>query len=83
VDELMAELDEIRQRGYAIDRGEHNAGVHCVAAPILGAGGQLVGAISLSGPPLHMTPERIPRYAAIVQRACGEIASQGGLLEVE
>lgn len=82
-DELMAELDEIRQRGYAIDRGEHNAGVHCVAAPILGAGGQLVGAISLSGPPLHMTPERIPRYAAIVQRACGEIASQGGLLEVE
>lgn len=82
-DGLMAELDEIRRQGYAIDRGEHNVGVHCVAAPILGAGGQLLGAISLSGPPLHMTPERIPRYAAIVQRACGEIVSQGGLFELE
>lgn len=81
-DDLMVELDEIRRRGYAIDRGEHSAGVRCVAAPILGPGGRLLGAISLSGPPLHMTEERIPRYAAVIQRACGEIASQGGLLEL-
>lgn len=80
---LAAELEETRKRGYAIDRGEHSAGVACVATPILGPGGRLLGAVSTSGPPFHFTPERITRYAAALQRACSEIARHWHLLNLD
>lgn len=82
-DALEAELEVTRARGYALDRGEHSPGVHCVAAPILGPGGRLLGAISASGPPLYFTPEHIARYAASLQRACSEIARHWPLLNLD
>lgn len=48
-DELATELEAIRERGYAIDRGERVSGVRCVAVPIC-AGDEPVSAISVSGP---------------------------------
>jgi len=46
---LRAEWQETRQRGYAIDRGEHEVGSYCVGAPILDARGQVIGSCSVSG----------------------------------
>ena len=45
-------LDEIKltaERGYAIDDGEHEEGIKCFAARIIGYGGETVGAISITG----------------------------------
>ncbi len=47
--ELETELEEIRERGYAIDREEFSAGVSCLAAPIL-ENGALVAALGVSVP---------------------------------
>jgi DNA-binding IclR family transcriptional regulator len=46
---LRIEWQEMRQRGYAIDRGEHEVGSYCVGAPILDAQGQVIGSCSVSG----------------------------------
>lgn len=56
VDELMVELDEIKQRGYAFDLGEHELEVRCVAAPIFDINGRAVAAISISGPSSRLDP---------------------------
>jgi len=56
VDELMAELDKIKQRGYAFDLGEHELEVRCVAAPIFDINGRAVAAISISGPSSRLDP---------------------------
>jgi DNA-binding IclR family transcriptional regulator len=56
IDELMEHLGEVRSRGYALDRGEHEAEVRCVAAPIFDMSGQAVAAISVSGPAGRMEP---------------------------
>jgi DNA-binding IclR family transcriptional regulator len=56
VDELMKHLEEVRSRGYALDRGEHEAEVRCVAAPIFDMSGKAVAAISVSGPAGRMEP---------------------------
>ena len=47
--EILADLALTRDRGYAIDDGEHLPGVVCVAAPIRDAQSHSVAAISVSG----------------------------------
>ena len=49
---LQAELGLIRARGYALDEGEMEAGVRCVA---VGIGGAVPMAVSVSGPAARMT----------------------------
>jgi DNA-binding IclR family transcriptional regulator len=66
LDELMAHLEQIRRQGYAFDQGEHEMEVRCVAAPIFDINGQVVAALSVSGPlgrldPLEAKPELIER----------------------
>lgn len=48
--QLFEELEEIQERGYAIDDEERVLGMRCVAAPITNNNGRAVGAISVSGP---------------------------------
>ena len=56
-EELFEELDRIRDRGYAFNRQETTAGVHAVGAPVT-AGGEVIGALSVSGPANRITGDR-------------------------
>lgn len=46
---MRDELAEIRRAGFAIDREEHEAGIICIAMPVLSAGGHAQGAVSVTG----------------------------------
>jgi DNA-binding IclR family transcriptional regulator len=46
---LAKELAGIRQSGVAYDHEESGAGIVCAASPILGVGGEVLGALSVSG----------------------------------
>lgn len=70
---LRAELQRIRQRGYATDNMENLVGISCVAVPLLSHTGKLLGAISISGPSPRFTPEQIARYVVLLQQHAGEI----------
>lgn len=48
-DAMRAELDRVRRLGYAVDLGEEELGVHCLAVPVRD-GERVVAAISVSGP---------------------------------
>lgn len=56
-DQLLKELDQIRERGYAIDDEERVQGMRCVAAPITTNEGKAVAAISVSGPKSRLQEE--------------------------
>ena len=58
IDYFRRELTNIRQQGYAIDRGEALLETGCVAAPIFGANGEIVAAISVSGPREEVVDEK-------------------------
>ncbi len=47
---LLEELDEIRKCGYSLDRREYEEGVECIAAPIRDHLGNVIAALSISGP---------------------------------
>jgi DNA-binding IclR family transcriptional regulator len=47
---LLAELQTVRTRGWAEQRGEYRLGTGGIAAPVHGPGGLVVGALGVSGP---------------------------------
>ncbi len=73
-EELIAALDRIRRDGFAIDEGEHEVGVHCVAVPITGAGSRM--AISVSGPAPRMTSDLVERAIPMLTEASGLLAAE-------
>ena len=55
-DALLKHFEETRRRGYALDEGEHESEVRCVAAPIFDQNGETIAALSVSGPKSRMDP---------------------------
>lgn len=49
-EKLLAELETIREQGYAVNKGEWRAQVMGLAAPIYGVSGKVVAAMGISGP---------------------------------
>lgn len=56
IDELMEHLEKVRRQGFAIDCGEHESEVNCVAAPVFDINGEVIAAISVSGPASRIEP---------------------------
>lgn len=54
--ELIRCFEQVRKDGYALDVGEHEKEVRCVAAPIFDQYGKTVAAISVSGPRGRIDP---------------------------
>ncbi len=54
--ELLNHLEHVSRRGFALDMGEHEKEVRCVAAPIFNQYGKIVAAISVSGPSGRIDP---------------------------
>jgi IclR family pca regulon transcriptional regulator len=47
---FLRALAAIRERGYAVSRGEFELGIEAVAAPLTASGGDVVAAVNVSGP---------------------------------
>ena len=63
LDELRAEIDQVRARGYALDREENVPGVICVAAPVRDHTGIVKYGVSISSITLEHTVEQIEAFA--------------------
>jgi DNA-binding IclR family transcriptional regulator len=58
VDHLWAALEAARRRGFATEREENEAGISCVAVPLIRSGAA-IAAVSVTAPAERMTPEHI------------------------
>jgi IclR family KDG regulon transcriptional repressor len=58
-EDLLVHLREIREKGYALDREEHETGICCVAAPVFNHQGEPVAGLSVSGPIMRMDEEKV------------------------
>ena len=71
---LQRELAQIRARGYALDNGEQEIGVQCIAVPVPGA--PALTAISISGPEARLTPPVIERAVPLLQEAARHLSAE-------
>ncbi len=73
-DQLRAELELVRERGWALNDEERNPGVRAVAAPIPRHGGGVLGAVAIQGPTVRVTDDRLPELAALLDKTTHRIA---------
>lgn len=81
VDELIEDLDKVRQRGWAIDDEEAEIGHRCIGAPIYDYRGDIIAAISASGPTAAIPKSRIEAVAEYVKKQALEISRSMGYIE--
>jgi len=78
VEGLLEELAEVRQLDYAFDNEECEIGAKCVAVPIRDYTGQIVAAISSTGPIYRFTDEWVDRYLPELKKTALAISRELG-----
>ncbi|URM34562.1 IclR family transcriptional regulator [Cytobacillus firmus] len=77
-DEFMKELGQVRQKGYALDLEENEYGITCVAVPIFDHLGKVIAAVSISGPTMRMTDDRLDALKSIMVKTGKDISTRLG-----
>jgi IclR family acetate operon transcriptional repressor len=75
---LLRQLEEIHRRGFAVDDEEYAVGLRCVAAAVLDEDGIPLGAVSVSGPTVRVTRERVSELGAAVCQVVDELTAELG-----
>jgi DNA-binding IclR family transcriptional regulator len=71
-----AQAAEIRRNGYATSVDELEVGLTAMAAPVLGANGIVIAALSISGPSARLTRERIDELAPLLVGEASAVSFQ-------
>ncbi|HZV81721.1 MAG TPA: IclR family transcriptional regulator C-terminal domain-containing protein, partial [Geobacteraceae bacterium] len=70
---------KIAEQGYAVDNEEMDVGVCCVGAPIRDYTRRIIGAVSISGPSMRFSVERMEKeLIPLVIKAGEDISTKLG-----
>ena len=76
---LVEHLKKVNSQGYALDDEEFEEGVRCIGAPVRDYTGNVVAAVSISGPAMRMTEKKIvDDLVHAVKEAAEEISRRLG-----
>ena len=81
--QLRQQFTHIRRQGFSIEEEEAVVGVRCLGAVIRGAEGEIVGAISVSGPTARITNDRLGSFAIEICKVAREISRRLGYRPVK
>ncbi|MDX3383904.1 IclR family transcriptional regulator [Streptomyces niveiscabiei] len=77
---LEKNLAESLERGYAYTLEELEVGLHAMAAPVRGRDGEVIAALSASGPAYRFTEDRLHEFAPVLLKGAEEISRRMGHL---
>ncbi|WP_285790018.1 IclR family transcriptional regulator [Micromonospora sp. NBRC 101691] len=83
VEQLRDDLRAVRQQGYAVSRGERQAGAASVAAAIRLASGEVYGSLSLCGPADRFSSRLLAEYGELVSDAARQVSAELGYLPAQ
>jgi DNA-binding IclR family transcriptional regulator len=75
---LLKELSVIKREGVALDNGEMDIDVRCVAAPVFNAEEKVIAAVSVSGPYTRLPDDRVKELKPLVKKYAMEISNAMG-----
>jgi DNA-binding IclR family transcriptional regulator len=75
---LEAELEQVRRDAFAAAIDELEPGLTALAAPVHGPTGDVIAALSVSGPTLRLPPERIAEIKAVLTTQAAALSARLG-----
>lgn len=75
IEALDVEVDNIRERGVAIDLGEYRAEVLSIAAPVFSSNNEAIASIGISAPAINLSEEDIAKIIHTVKQAAQSLSS--------
>jgi DNA-binding IclR family transcriptional regulator len=76
--ELEAEIDAVRQRGYAYNFGEREDDLHAMAAPVWGSRGELAAIIGVQGPASRFTEDAMESAIGLLLEHTAALSTELG-----
>ncbi|WP_327177700.1 IclR family transcriptional regulator [Streptomyces sp. NBC_01335] len=73
---FLRELATVRAQGWATDLGGHEESINCVGAPVRGADGRVVAAMSVSAPNVLVTAEELLALLPLLRRTADTISRE-------
>jgi DNA-binding IclR family transcriptional regulator len=80
VDTLKKQLLTIKQTDLAVDNEENEIGVSCIAAPVKDFNGDAIAAISVSGPSVRLSAQRLLDLGPLVKGCALKISREMGYM---
>jgi DNA-binding IclR family transcriptional regulator len=77
-DRLLAELETVASQGFAACFEELELGLHAVAVPVRGHRGEVVAAMSASGPSYRLSRQRVAEIVPAMSSAAADLSAQLG-----
>lgn len=74
VSSLIPDLETIREQGYATSHHELIEGAVAVAAPFFNGANQVAGALSIFGPSVRVTQERVALFIELLKRETANLS---------
>jgi DNA-binding IclR family transcriptional regulator len=71
---IRAELDDVRAAGVATSIGDHELGVNGISAAARDAAGRPVAIVSVTGPDVRLTAQRLDAIAPLVRSSADQLA---------
>lgn len=75
---LLAELERVRSRGYAIDDREHEEFVHCIAAPIHSPDSEVTHGLSITSTTMSLTRKQLLELVPLLLNTVQDIEKDLG-----
>jgi DNA-binding IclR family transcriptional regulator len=72
--ELLGQLAEIREQGYAIDDEENESAIRCLAAPVRNSQGAVVSGVSVSTVTFLLSRDELLAWKDAVQATAGALS---------
>lgn len=77
-EDFLQELVDVRKNGYALDLEENEYGITCIAVPIFDHKGNVIAAVSISGPSIRMNESRLKQLQPRMIKLGNEVSARLG-----
>lgn len=78
VEQLIEELELVRQQHFAQDNEEQESGLRCIGAPVYDRFGRVIAGLSISFPTIRFDEQRLDYYVGLLHTAGRNISAQLG-----
>lgn len=82
VNMLKQELEDVREKGYAISINENDTSTYAIAAPIKSYSGETIAAVNLVGPVSYMQSENTKQMVLNIMNTGKAVSRELGYIEV-